>query len=148
MSELLFPVFDVPAIEIDESEGQKYRRSAFFDYETGDFARDKAFKVLESDGKETYMQWCRKMVETERFTCLAYGSDRGTEMYDALSSGDHSAVQSAVERTITEALMVNPKTEYCRGFAFQWNGEDLLVTFTLKGREYDEETITTRVTTI
>ena len=73
---------------------------------------------LPPTGKTAYIQWCRKMVETERFSCLAYGTDIGVEMNDALGRAEHSAVESAVERTITEALMINPKTEYVREFEF------------------------------
>ena len=135
----LFPVFDTPEVIDSSAEKQKYDPSVYFDFERGDFRRDGANKMVVADGKTAFIQWCRKMVETERFTCLAYGTDIGTEMYDALSKGDHSAVESSVERTITEALMVNPKTEYVREFEFTWQNEGLLVTFVVKGKEYDEQ---------
>lgn len=135
----LFPVFDTPEVIDSSAEKQKYDPSVYFDFESGDFRRDGANKMVVADGKTAFIQWCRKMVETERFTCLAYGTDIGTEMYDALSKGDHSAVESSVERTITEALMVNPKTEYVREFEFTWQNEGLLVTFVVKGKEYDEQ---------
>lgn len=135
----LFPVFDVPEIVDNNVEKQKCNPSVYFDYEKGDFVRDGAHRVVAADGKTAYMQWCRKMVETERFTCLAYDTDIGTEMYDALNKSDHSAVESAVERTITEALMVNPKTEYVRDFEFTWLNADLFVAFVVKGKEFDEQ---------
>ena len=144
----LFPVFDTPTIAIlEEPEKQKYNPSVFFDFDLGDFLRDGAHKMVEADGKTAYIQWCRKMVDTERFTCLAYGTDVGTEMYDALSKGDHSAVESAMERTITEALMVNPKTEYVREFEFEWVNAELSVSFVVKGKEYDEQKLKTIVKT-
>lgn len=139
----LFPVFDVPAVVENSIEKQKYNPSVYFDFEKGDFVRDGAHRMVAADGKTAYIQWCRKMAETERFTCLAYGTDIGTEMYDALTKGEHSAIESAVERTITEALLVNPKTEYVREFEFSWINADLSVTFVVKGKEFDEQKLRT-----
>lgn len=143
----LFPVFDVPEVIDSSVEKQKYNPSVYFDFEKGDFLRDGAHRMVVADGKMAYIQWCRKIVDTERFTCLAYGTDIGTEMYDALNKGDHSAVESAVERTITEALMVNPRTEYVREFEFSWFNADLTVAFVVKGKEYDEQKMRTMVRT-
>jgi hypothetical protein len=147
MAQNIFPVFDVPTINIGTEERQRYNHSAFFDFDEGDFKRDGAHRVVTSDGKDTYIQWCRKIVETERFTCLSYGTDIGTEMYDALDREDHLAVESAIERTITEALKVNAKTDYVRNFEFTWNGDNLECSFTVKGKEYDEEKIKTTILT-
>lgn len=141
----LFPVFDMPEITDSNIEKQKYNPSVYFDFEKGDFSRDGAHRMVTADGKTAYIQWCRKMVDTERFTCLAYSGDIGTEMHDALDKNDHSAVESAVERTITEALMINPKTEYVREFEFGWANADLQVSFIVKGKEYDEQKLRTAV---
>lgn len=143
----LFPVFDIPEIPDSNIEKQKYNPSVYFDFEQGDFLRDGAHRMVTADGKTAYIQWCRKVVETERFTCLAYSGDIGTEMYDALGKGDYSAVESAVERTITEALMANPKTEYVREFEFGWVNADLFVSFYVKGKEYDEQKLRTAIRT-
>ena len=67
----LFPVFDMPEIISASVEKQKYNPSVYFDFERGDFIREGAHRIVEADGKTAYIQWCRKMVETERFTCLA-----------------------------------------------------------------------------
>ena len=45
----------------------------------------------------------------------------------------------AIERTITEALLVNPATEYVRDFEFTMEGDQLYVSFLAKGREWDDE---------
>lgn len=145
MAENLFPVFDVPSIEVNETQSQEYKKSIYWDYELGDFVRDKSHKNIASTRKEAYIQWCIKMVATERFTCLAYDTDRGTEMNNALSNGDREAAESAIERTITEALMINPRTEYIREFEFEWSGDELKISFVVKGKEYDEEKVTTSV---
>lgn len=135
----LFPTFLVPVIETPTAaQERKYRRSLYFDYDTGDFRQDGAGKLVEVDGREAYKQWCMKVAMTERFTRLAYTTDIGTEMIDALNQEDREAVQSAVERTITEALMVNPKTEYVRGFSFTWEGDSLSCTCIVKGHDWEE----------
>ena len=56
----------------------------------------------------------------------------------ALKEKTNAAVESAVERTITEALLVNPRTEYVRGFEFTWNGDELFCSFTVKGIDWEE----------
>ena len=134
----LFPVVEVPEL-IQESEryDEKYRPSVAWDLEAGDFVRNGANQLVESDGREAYRVWCVKVVNTERWACLAYPDSIGTEMEAALKEKDHKAVESAVERTITEALLVNPRTEYVREFSFTWNGDELYCSFTVKGVEWE-----------
>lgn len=134
----LFPVVEIPEL-IQESEryDEKYRPSVAWDLEAGDFVRNGANQLVESDGREAYRVWCVKVVNTERWACLAYPDSIGTEMEAALKERDHKAVESAVERTITEALLVNPRTEYVREFSFTWNGDELYCSFTVKGVEWE-----------
>lgn len=124
----LFPVFDVPEIaEPTQVENRRYKPSVFFDFEAGDFRLDGAYRMTPSTGKEAYMQWCRKAVMTERDAALA--------------ESDRAAVESALEKTITEALMVNTHTEYVRDFEFAWSADELRLTFTVKGKEWEQTTI-------
>lgn len=138
----LFPVFDVPEIITPApAEEQKYKPSVYFDYTLGDFKRDGANKLMAAEGKEAYMQWCIKTALTERLDRMAYSSDIGTELEDALKQADQQAVESAMERTITEALMVNKRTEYVRNFEFTWDSDGLHCDFTVKGKEWEEQHI-------
>ena len=123
----LFPVVEVPEL-IEESEryDEKYKPSVAWDLEKGDFVRTGANQLVACDGREAYRVWCVKNALTERYTCMAYPDSIGTEM------------ESAVERTITEALLVNPRTEYVRGFSFTWNGDELHCNFTVKGIDWEE----------
>lgn len=143
MAETLFPVFDVPTIVRNvERENQEYRPSVFFDFDVGDFRRDNAGKLLTAIGREAYMQWCRKAVVTERLSALAYSHNYGTELEDALRQTGPEAVKSALERAITEALMVNPKTEYVREFSFTYDGAGgIHCAFTVKGIDMEEQQI-------
>lgn len=138
----LFPVFDVPEIKIPTpAEGQKYKPSVYFDYDLGDFRRDGANKLTIAEGREAYRQWCIKTVLTERMDRMSYGWDIGTELEDALKQADRPAVESAMERTITEALMVNRRTEYVRGFEFTWRTDGLYCHCIVKGKEWEEQHI-------
>lgn len=135
----LFPVFEVPELVNDtEKFEDNYKPSVLWDIEKGDFILDGAGRMTVCDGKEAFKTWCYKIVQTERFECLAYTSDIGTEMNKALKEMDNEAVESAVERTITEALMVNPRTEYVRDFEFEWDGDGLCSSFSVKGVEWEE----------
>lgn len=138
----LFPVFDVPELETQtQDQNRSYKPSVFFDFEAGDFRRDGAYRMTTATGKEAYMQWCRKVVMTERDDFLAYSTDIGIEGEEALAEGDRAAVESALEKTITEALMVNTHTEYVRDFEFTWSGDELRMTFTVKGKEWEETAV-------
>lgn len=139
MAETLLPVFEVPEF-INESQqyDTKYKRSVKWNVETGDFERDGANRMVECDGKEAFMTWCYKVVQTERYTCLAYPSSIGVEMENALAENDEKTVESMIQRTITDALMVNPRTEYVRDFNFNREADVLRCTFTVKGINWDD----------
>lgn len=132
--------FDVPEfIEEDEEYDTQYKRSMKWDVEKGDFVRDGANRVQESSGYESFMIWCFKIAQTERYACLAYPEDIGVEMEPIVAEDDHDIAESMVERTITDALMVNPRTESVSDFEFIWNGDELHCTFQVKGIEWEDE---------
>ena len=68
-----------------------------------------------------------------------------SEMIEALAHADRAAVESAVERTINEALMVNPKTEYVRDYVFSWRNETLGCTFNVKGQDWEEQVVSVEI---
>lgn len=139
---VLFPVIEVPAVPSPAPpEEQNYKSSLAFDFAAGDFVRDGANRLVRCDGREAYRQWCVKTASTERMTCLSYSADIGVEQHDAMTQDTRSAVESALERTITEALMVNPRTEYVRGFTFSGRGDELTCEFDVKGRGWEEQHI-------
>jgi len=101
--------------------------------------RDGAHRIKECDGKEAFAIWCFKIAQTERYRCLAYPDSIGTEMERAMDNDDEKTVESMVERTITDAIMVNPRAENVRDFQFTWEGDQMHVTFKVKGSNWDEE---------
>ena len=44
-----------------------------------------------------------------------------------------------VQRTITEALMVNPRTEDVLDFEFSWDSDKMHCRFKVKGIDWEEE---------
>lgn len=139
MSEPLFPVVEVPEFISESTEyDTKYKRSVRWDPVKGDFVRDGANRMVECDGREAFAIWCFKIAQTERYRCLAYPDVIGTEMERALDNDDEKTVESMVQRTITDALMVNPRTEDVREFEFTWNGDSMHCSFKVKGIDWDE----------
>lgn len=143
MAETLYPVFDIPALTIPEPDSDiRYRKSAAWDLKKGDFVRDPTGKVQESTGRDNYMVWCIKTSLTERYTCEAYPDNLGAELEEAKRQKTEAATELMLERTIRESIMTNPRTEYVRGFLFDWQGDQLNVTFTVKGQDLEEFTVT------
>lgn len=139
MSEPLFPVVEVPDFISENTEyDTQYKRSVRWDPELGDFVRDGSNRMVECDGREAFAIWCFKIAQTERYQCLAYPDSIGTEMERALDNDDEKIVESMVQRTITDALMVNPRTEYVRDFSFSWDGDNMSCQFKVKGINWDE----------
>jgi len=142
----LFPTFDVPDfIEEDDTEAEKYKKSIYWDLNVGDFVRDGANRILQSSGKDAYMQWCYKIACTERYAYLAYPDTIGVEMIDAMDQLTHDAVESCIERTISEALLENPLTEYVNDFSFEWQGDGVICEYAIKGRDWEEFHINTNI---
>lgn len=139
MAGALFPVFEVPELtEENEEYDTQYKRSVKWDVEAGDFVRDGANRVVECSGKEAFMIWCYKAAQTERYACLAYPPEIGVELESAMDDDDEMTVESMVERTVTDALLVNPRTEAVQDFEFSWDGDEMHCRFQVKGVDWEE----------
>lgn len=148
MEDSLFPT-DVPDFDTEGSEESEYdieyKGSVAWDFEKGDFLRDGANRIVKCQGAEAYRTWCLKMVGTERYCCLAYPDELGVELDDIFDESDIKSVESDIERTITEALCVNPCTEYVQGFEFEWNGDSVYCSFIVKGIDTEEMLLTKNI---
>lgn len=113
--------------------------------EKGDFILDAAHRIVESDGMAGYRVWCLKISQTERFKCLAYrgniGDMLGVEMETATFDDDHKTVESMMRRTITEALMVNPRTNSVSDFEFEWDGDTVYGKCVIAAHDADSFTL-------
>ena len=138
MAKTLFPTVAIPSLSKPKQDNDvRYKRAPAWDPQAGDFVRDGAGKILTDTGRDAYVIWCIKTSQTERFAKLAYPSVIGAELEAAKQEKSQEAVELALERTIREALMVNPRTEYVRDFDFRWNGDHVHVTFTVKGKNIE-----------
>lgn len=128
----LFPTFDAPVAKSQTSGNlPQYPRSLRFDLAAGDFILDGTGRLLEVDGYGAWVQWCEKAVCTERLVHLIYSPIFGAEIEKSKKQPTRLTVQSALEREITEALLVDPRTESVRDFVFVWSGDNLRVSFTV-----------------
>lgn len=132
----LYPTF--PASPITEKKATqatiRYGKSFFFDFVAGDFVLDGRGRVIPTDGHTAWAHWCVKAVLTERFNFLVYGKGYGVEMEAARKRPGRKATEAEVERTITEALMVDTRTKLVKDFSHQWNGDKLKTAFTVVPR--------------
>ena len=129
----LYPVFEMPEL-IEQQQAQpepEYPKSYLFDFEKGDFVPDGAGRIVIADGHLAWAQWCVKTVLTERFAYLAYSGNYGVEIDEALKQPTRAVVEAEVERTITEALLFDPRTYTVRDFSFEWRGDELYISFTV-----------------
>lgn len=131
MSKNLFPTFEMPDINPLNNSGNqiKYGRSWYFDFETGDFVKDGGNHIKESDGHTAWIQWCIKTCLTERFAFLAYSDAIGVENEEVKQQPNRKASESVLERTITEALLADPRTDSVQNFSFKWSGDEVYISF-------------------
>lgn len=144
----LFPTFSVPTTLASEPKVvEKFLYSPYFQVETGDFLIDGGGAVLYGSGYDAWVLWCLKTIHTERNACLAYPSYIGVEMEEAFREPSHSSCESAIERTITEALLADPKGRTVRiyDFDFSWVGETVDVSFTILSAEGDTASLTAKI---
>ena len=139
MAKQLFPTVSIPSLSKPKQDNDiRYKRGPAWDFESGDFVRDGAGKIVTASGRDTYLTWCAKTSMTERFAKLSYPSSIGTEMEAAKHEKSRETVELALERTLREAIMVNPRTEYVRDFQFTWDGDDVHIAFRVKGKNIEE----------
>lgn len=137
----------LPAVDVPDADGEqsvydvRYKSSMAWDPIAGDFVRSATGRILTAEGREAYTTWCHKMIQTERYKCLAYSDEMGAEMERALSQSDTETVESMVRRTVTEALLVNPRTESVGDFSFTWDGDEMHCKVTVKGVEFDDNIV-------
>jgi len=129
----LYPTFEVPEIiEQQQTEpAPRYGKSWLFDFAKGDFVVDGSGRVVQADGHTAWVQGCVKTVMTERFAYLIYSTDYGSEVEQALKQPSRKAVEAELERVITEALLVDPRTKMVKDFVFEWEGDAVKVSFTV-----------------
>lgn len=115
-----------------------YRNGIAFDYEKGDFPRDGMNKLMDSTGIQSWKDWCINCLHTERYKHLAYSTDFGIELTEAMRAGSREEAESILIRQITEALLADPykRTDYVSDITFDWTDPDAVaVGVTIHGIE-------------
>lgn len=92
-----------------------------------------------ADTQETFEQWCLKVATTERGSRLAYSTNYGVEFEAATKFSSPAAVKSMLIKTITEAILANPRAVYVKNFSFEIEGDEVRVSFDVKSDISDEE---------
>ena len=130
----------------DESESG-YKEGVYFDPETGDFVRDGQYRVKSATGLESWEQWCRNCLMTERGAYACYGDTFGIATYEAFKAETREKAESILTREICESLQNDPygRTSYVSDVAYEWvNSDSLNVTVTVVG--IDSTTIDLSIT--
>lgn len=132
----LYPVFQIPTVSAKSASAERiFKPSPKFDFKTGDFVRDGANRIVYADGRDAYMMWCNKVLRTQKNACLSY-LGIGIEGEEALEENTRAAVQTVLERTITEALLKSPCTERVYDFNYRWYSDNLEVSFSVKPKAW------------
>lgn len=136
MAEGLYPVFDIPvAADNTEDLEQRFLPTPLFDFETGDFVRDGQNRVVMVDGRDGFILWVLKILATQQGSCLSY-LECGVDTEGCMAEENRAAVQSALERAITEAVAMHPCTERVYGFDYEWDADSVRVSFIVKPKAW------------
>ncbi len=132
----LFPVFEFSErMEEKYTNEAKQHSSLYFDFEKGDFKKDKNGRIETAQPYDAWVQWCLKTVYTQRQAYLGYSGAVGTELEQAFKSSDKEQKESYIEYTITQALLADPykRTKRVYDFKFEWKTDSVKITFTISG---------------
>lgn len=148
----LFPTgydSDIYDIETNETEDQKatgYKKSIYFDFEKGDFLRTGTYRLVESSGIDTWLQWCIKCLHTQRYAHLAYSTDYGIDYESIFTCSTREEAETELHREITEALHADPleRLHHIESITFNWMDDTAVeVSIVLVGIEGNTAEITT-----
>ena len=147
MPDILFPenlleedaAYSDDEFEYEEEENpqgaEAYLPSMYFDYESGDFVRQKDGRLKEATGIEAWEQWCYKAIRTQRGVYESYGENFGID-FDRLSQAEsREEAENILNRQIKEALLADSagRTQFVGQVEFTWRADSLEVTVPVTG---------------
>lgn len=140
----LYPEIKLPTLIAPRNkQSARFNKIApLFDYRLGEFVFNPDGTPKMATPKETFEQWCIKTCLTERKTRPAYTDKFGVEFKELAGMNNHEAVKSKIIRTITEAIMAHPQTAWVKNFSFKIKGDNIYISFTVKGKDFDESRLT------
>jgi len=135
-------VFEIPTVsEEKQSSKVTYGKSWQFNFETGTFVTDGGNRMIEADETTALMQWCIGACMTPRGDYLAYSNQYGIDIEEVRNQPTRKAMELALERTITEALLIDPRIDSVRGFSFKWYSDGVYASFTIYPKVGEAQTI-------
>lgn len=149
MAENLFPeedeVLEEEAIEESTSdpifpEGYKFDT---------DLQLDGRGNIFACTATESWLQWCKKVLETPRYMCDAYSEDIGIDTEEVFAADTKEAAESILKAEITEALTADPynRTAYVESITCDWFCPDsVYVNVSVVGYDGTAETIDVTLT--
>lgn len=149
MADNLFPENILTAALEDTKTVTGYRPGLRFNHETGDFVQDGKHRIQEADGTQSWADWCRFCLMTERYQHLAYTTDFGIETTEAFAAESREKAEALLTRQITEALKADPygRTAYVEDVKYEWSAPDAVeVTVTVRGIDYVSIDVTASLT--
>ena len=103
-----------------------------FSYAAGDFSL--TGNIVLCDGLSAWKQMCYKVAMVPRNGRAAYNSDFGID-YDLIRSATtRLETQAFIASELTRSLMSLSGTLSVDGFAYEWEGADVLVTFVVTAK--------------
>lgn len=114
--------------EITDKKETGYREGVYFDPDSSDFMRDGQYRVKSATGIESWEQWCRNCLQTERGVYPCYGDTFGIATTEAFQAETRDKAQSILTREICESLQNDPygRTKYVSDVEFTWQEADAL----------------------
>lgn len=133
----IYPKIELPTLTAPTSESTLSNKiSPKFDWLYGEFSFSKDKRIRFDDPKESFKSWCLKILCTERGTRACYSDKIGVEFEQRFQNPSPQSVKSAIVRTITESLMIHPRTIAVKNFRFAVNADQVTVSFDVLARDF------------
>lgn len=132
--------------EITDEKDTGYKEGVYFSPESGDFVRDGQYRLKSATGIESWEQWCRNCLMTERGVSPFYGDTFGIATVEAFQADTREMTESILTREICESLANDPygRTKYVSDVVFTWEDSDsLMIDVTVVGIDNATIDITT-----
>lgn len=132
--------------EVTDNKQIGYREGVYFDAENNDFIRDGQYRVKSATGVESWEQWCRNCLMTERGVYPCYSDTFGIATAEVFNAETREMAENILTREINDALLNDPygRTRYISGVVFEWHDSDSLnLTVTVVGIDNATIDITT-----
>lgn len=121
--------FDLASV--DRADPVYYPKSVLFDFEKGDFVLNGKGDLKMIDSQGACEAWCRKAINIERYSKLSYSKNLGIEFEQVQLYEGKEARESWLKRTITEAVLADPKQriQSVDSFTFEYPEPDVVMVY-------------------